>query len=97
MTWRCFHCDETFTKRSEAAAHFGYEQTATPACRIAPDLRGLIAHMRWQEGELSRYRADDSLAHREFYRIGAEHNQALQRAEEQGYARGLADAEGETA
>lgn len=89
--WRCFHCGEVFTKHTEAAAHFGYEQDATPACKIAPDLVGLIQHMRWQEGELHRYRTDDSTAHREFYKIGAEHNQALRTEEEKGYARGLAD------
>lgn len=89
--WRCFHCDEHFTLRSDAAAHFGYQQDATPACRIAPDLRGLIGVMRLQEGQLHRFRQEDSDAARQFYALGAEHSQALRREEEKGYERGLKD------
>lgn len=89
--WRCFHCDDVFTSRSEASAHFGYEIDATPACKIAPDLRGLVKFIRWQEGELQRYRREDSDAARQFYAIGAEHSRALRREEEKGYARGLTD------
>lgn len=94
--WRCFHCDDVFTSRSEASAHFGYEIDATPACKIAPDLRGLIKFMRWQEGELQRYRREDSDASRQFYALGADHARALQTEEEKGYARGLADGRAET-
>lgn len=92
MTWRCFHCGDVFAKRSEAAAHFGYDDYATPACRIAPDLRGLVAFIRWQEAELQRFRREDTATSRTFYALGAEHFQALRRAEEEGYARGLRDA-----
>ena len=93
--WRCFHCDDVFTSRSDAAAHFGYQIDATPACKIASDLRGLIKFMRWQESQLQRFRQEDSDATRQFYVLGAEHARALQRAEETGYARGLADAKKE--
>jgi hypothetical protein len=92
MTWRCFHCDDVFEKRSEASAHFGYQVDATPACKIAPDLRGLIKFMRLQESELHRLRRDDSDAARQLYALGAEHAVALRSAEEKGYARGLHDA-----
>lgn len=92
MTWRCFHCDDVFTKHTEAAAHFGYADGATPACKIAPDLRGLIVFMRWQERELQRFRQEDSDHARKFYSIGADHERARREAEEIGYARGVADA-----
>ena len=92
MTWRCFHCDDVFEKRSEASAHFGYQVDATPACKIAPDLRGLIKFMRWQEGELHRFRRDDSDAARQLYALGTEHAAALRSEEEKGYARGIRDA-----
>jgi hypothetical protein len=92
MTWRCFHCDDVFTKHTEASAHFGYTLDATPACKIAPDMRGLIKFMRWQEGELQRFRREDSDAARQFYALGAEHAAKLRAEEEKGYARGLRDA-----
>jgi hypothetical protein len=92
VTWRCFHCDDVFTKRTEAAAHFGYQVDATPACKIAPDLRGLVKFIRHQEGELQRFRREDSDAARQFYALGADHAAAVRNAEETGYARGLADA-----
>lgn len=91
LAWRCFHCDDTFTSRSEAQAHFGFEVDATPACKIAPDLRGLIRFMRWQESQLHRFRQEDSDAARQFYALGGEHAAALRLAEEKGYERGVAD------
>lgn len=30
--WRCFHCDEKFTVRAQAAAHFGIAPNAEPFC-----------------------------------------------------------------
>jgi hypothetical protein len=93
--WRCFHCDDVFSSRSEASAHFGYQVDATPACKIAPDLRGLVKFIRWQESQLQRYRSENSDAARQFYALGADHAQALRCEEEKGYARGLADARAE--
>jgi hypothetical protein len=91
--WRCFHCDEYFTgaQRKEALEHFGIDQTQTPACKIAPDAQGLIAIIREQQLELRRYHEEDTQLHREFYKLGGDHQQAAQRAEEQGYERGLKD------
>jgi hypothetical protein len=89
--WRCFHCDDVFTSRSEASAHFGYQVDATPACKIAPDLRGLVKFVRWQEGQLQRFRQEDSEAARQLYALGADHARALRCEEEKGYARGVSD------
>jgi hypothetical protein len=30
--WRCFHCDDVFTSRAQAAAHFGVAPSAEPFC-----------------------------------------------------------------
>lgn len=87
-TWRCFHCDEVFTDREQAAFHFGIDEMCTPACGLD---RGLVEAYRRQELELRRYRDEDSDKDREMYRQRNEHVQALQRAEEAGYAKALKD------
>lgn len=100
--WRCFHCDEVFTTAGSAADHFGSYQGATPGCVIDKVAledggkhlrgRGLLMELRKVEAELQRYREEDTDLHREIHRLHAAHHTALQREEEKGYARGLADA-----
>lgn len=102
MSWRCFHCDEEFTTRGAAADHFGPHPAATPGCVIdkvaieeggKPERgRGLLMALRKAEAELERYRDEDTDLHRYIHRLQSEHQQALRREEEKGYARGLADA-----
>ena len=89
--WRCFHCNEAFTSPEEAADHFGESSFDTPACRIAANEGGLVALVRKQEAELDRYRQEDTVLIREVYGLSAKHAVELRRAEEEGYARGLAD------
>lgn len=90
--WTCFHCGETFTTVGAARDHFGADPLATPGCQIkAGEERGLLMALRKAEAELARYRADDSDMDRKLYAMQAEHRAALQREEEKGYARGLAD------
>lgn len=90
--WTCFHCGETFKTVGGARDHFGADPIADPACRIkVGEERGLVMALRRAEEQLARYRAQDSDADREFYRIQADHAVALQRAEEAGFARGVAD------
>ena len=91
--WRCFHCDEVFTDRACAAVHFGDDDGATPACRVAADLVGLVEMIRKQESELDAFRREETASYREFYALGAAHHQAVRRAEEAGYAKALADIE----
>jgi hypothetical protein len=54
------------------------------------------ARAAWREAqrkeELPRYRVEDSDADRRFYAMQADHFQALKRAEEEGYEKGLRDA-----
>jgi hypothetical protein len=86
LPWRCFHCDETFTDAEQATLHFGRTQMSEPACQVSPE------RLRELEAQLDRYRHEDTDLHREIYGLHAKHHTALQREEEKGYARGLADA-----
>jgi flagellar biosynthesis/type III secretory pathway protein FliH len=52
----------------------------------------MVKALRKNEVEMERYREEDTDLHREIARMGAEHQAALQRAEEAGYAKGLRDA-----
>lgn len=90
-TWRCFHCDEVFTDRAAAREHFGSEQHATPVCQVDG------AEYRRMEEAFRRSAAEDTDLHREIRSLQAGHAAALRRAEEEGYARGLADATAERA
>lgn len=81
--WTCFHCGETFMHQNAARLHFGASVYDEPKCQIS-------AHrLRAMEEELRRYRAQDSDADRAMHAMVADHQVALRRAEEQGYARGL--------
>lgn len=83
--WRCFHCDQVFTTVDAATDHFGPAIWSDPACAID-------AHrLRELEAELARYREEDTDLHRQMHRMESDHRLALQREEEKGYRRGLAD------
>ena len=89
--WRCFHCDEVLTREQDAAAHFGGQMGALAACQIKGHENNLLAVIREQEGELARHRNEDTQLIRAMESIRAEHTQALRRAEEIGYDRGVRD------
>lgn len=84
--WRCFHCNESFGTGESAAEHFGTSERQLPACQID------IAAYREMEQRSFRYQEEDTDLHRAMYRMQIEHQVALQREEERGYARGLHDA-----
>ncbi len=91
--WTCFFCGDTFTTVGAAQDHFGGDLMSAAACQIkAGEEMGLLMALRKAEAELARYRVEDSDADRRYYAMQAEHAAALQRAEEDGYARGLRDA-----
>lgn len=91
--WTCFHCGETFTTPGAARDHFGGNLLELAGCQIkAGEERGLLMELRRAQAELERYRADDSDADRLYWVIQADHQVALRREEEKGYARGLEDA-----
>jgi hypothetical protein len=87
--WRCFYCDEVFSDREAAALHFGngngYTSEGKPGCQID------LAEYRRMEAKEARYAEEDADCHRAMRRQETEHKQALQRAEEAGYAKGLRD------
>lgn len=92
--WRCFHCDEVFSEKDEAAAHFGWSEMDTPACRVD----GTLAYaFRQQEAELRAYRQEDTRLIQEFYELASRH--ASEKAEwgDKEYAKGYADARAESA
>jgi hypothetical protein len=84
--WRCFLCDETFTDRAAAAEHFGTTELHEPACTID------VKKFRQMEALWQRALQDDSDTDRQMYAMRSEHQLALRREEEKGYARGLRDA-----
>jgi hypothetical protein len=86
VAWRCFHCSEEFTDREAAALHFGTHEHQEPACMID------IAKFREMEALQLRYVDEDADVHRAMRRMESGHQQALRRAEEDGYAKGLIDA-----
>jgi len=88
--WRCFHCDEVFTNPNCAAVHFGLGD-GLPACKLAAHTLHLVRYVRELEERLSRYQAEDSDVMRSIYTLEADHRQALIRAEEDGYNKGVRD------
>jgi len=89
VAWRCFHCDETFSDHESASAHFGTHERHAPACTID------AAEYRRMEKLQERFAEEDADCHRAMYRMQSEHQVALRRAEEDGYAKGVRDAEAE--
>lgn len=89
--WRCFHCDEVFTRAVDAAEHFGADQGSEAACKLAAHHGHLVNYIRDLETELHRHRAEDSDVMRSIMTLECDHRQALIREEEKGYARGLRD------
>lgn len=89
--WRCFHCDEVFLTKREAALHFGADETTTPACRIASHEGHLVTRIRALEEQLARYWSEDQDVLRSIQVLEADHRAALIREEERGYARGVRD------
>lgn len=89
--WRCFHCDEVFTSPRCAAEHFGDNMDSHPACRIAAYEGHLVAYIRKLEAKLADYRSDSDDIMRAIMTQEADHRRALNRAEEDGYNKGVQD------
>lgn len=94
MSWRCFHCGDVFVTSEAAAGHFGLDQLQEPGCVAV--LRNGESHLLDRildlEKELAGYRAEDSDIIQWQRSKQSDHVQALTRAEEAGYAKGVADA-----
>lgn len=83
--WKCYHCHEVFCNDDAARLHFGPNEHTLPACKID------IKAVREMEHQLADYRNDDSDVLRQMSTLRCEQAQALQRAEESGYSKGLKD------
>lgn len=79
-----------FTSRHQASIHFGADEAATCAC-VLPHEQHLVEHIRDLEEQLAGYRVEDSKILRSIYSLEADHRQALIRAEEAGYNKGVQD------
>ena len=84
--WRCFHCDEVFTEHKAAQEHFGHSVLCVPVCQI------YSTTIRNMEREIRDYRQEDTALHRQIENLKSEHAQAVRRAEELGYDRGIREA-----
>lgn len=92
--WRCFFCDEVFSRRKDAAEHFGAFDSCegdVPACQIKAHEGHLVKYIRKCEREIRRYQSEDSDVMRSIMTLEADHHTALIRAEEKGYAKGVDD------
>lgn len=89
--WRCFHCDEVFRSANEARIHFGGGSFEDAGCVLKDYEDGLLGIIREQQAELERFRAEDSDLLRVIATMEADHLQALIRAEEEGYNKGIRD------
>lgn len=89
--WRCFHCGQVFTRRQDAAEHFGADQTEQPACVMRDHEHHLIHYIRKLEADLRQYRAEDSDVMRALYTLECDTARRVREAEERGYAKGVDD------
>ena len=94
--WICFFCGEVCRTVQEARDHFGYtgpDENEQAACILKLDAgeKKIMHALREAWDELARYWQEDSDMDRKLSAIEADHQRALRRAEEEGYAKGLRD------
>lgn len=90
--WRCFFCDEVFTRRQDAGEHFGCDASCEadiPACQIKAHEGHLITYIRKCEREIRRYQSEDSAVMRSIMALEGEQDRKLREADERGYAKGV--------
>lgn len=86
--WRCFFCDEVFRSFKAAAVRFGAH---VPACKLTAHEGHLVSYIRKLEAEVRRYQSEDSDVMRSIQALEFDHRQALIRAEQIGYDKGVED------
>src|SRR5690242_348459 len=92
--WRWFFCDEVVRSGRAAAEHFGTEigcDYPTPACQVKAHEGHLGAHIRQLEAELATWNNESHQIQQSIPTLEGEVAEKLRRAEEDGYARGVAD------
>lgn len=92
--WRCFFCDEVFTTRGLAAEHFGTEvgcDYPVTACQIKAHEGHLVTYIRKLETELGVWNSESHQIQQAIVTLEGEVASRVRRAEDDGYARGVAD------
>lgn len=92
--WRCFFCGDIFTTRETAALHFGAFDSCEPdvtACKLMAHQQHVLEYIRGLEEEIRLYQAENHPTIKAVYAIEDEMRRAVTKAEEAGYARGVAD------
>lgn len=93
-SWRCFFCDGVFRSRAAAAEHFGTEvgcEYPLPACQIKAHEGHLVTYIRKLEAELGIWNSESHDIQKAIVTLEGEVADQVRRAEEAGYARGVAD------
>lgn len=90
--WRCFHCDFITSNRGKAEVHFGADSGSEALCVLKASDDHLGVYIRDLEQQLDQYRAEDSHVLRAMASLEDDYRQALTRAEEEGYNKGIQDA-----
>lgn len=86
VPWRCFYCDEVFANERDASEHFGESRGSLAGCQIKGHEHNLLRIVRDQEAELAEHRTENTEYIRAMESMRSEHDVALRRAEEAGYA-----------
>lgn len=89
--WRCFHCDEVFTRPADAHLHFGSDDGARPACQIKSHEGHLVRYIRQLEDRLITYMNDAHPQLQAIMTLEGDFARAVRDAEEKGYERGVRD------
>lgn len=89
--WRCFFCDQVFTRRQDAAEHFGAEQEDSLACQITAHEGHLVHYIRDLEARLRRHDDESTDVMRSIMTLEADTARKVRQAEEKGFARGVED------
>ena len=92
--WRCFFCDDVFRSPKAASLHFGTFGSCEPdvtACKLMSDQARVLEYIRELEDEVRRYQDENHPTIQAMYAVRAEMRQAVIKAEQAGYDKGVAD------
>lgn len=92
--WRCYFCDEVFRSKEKAADHFGVFEACEadmPACKLMQHQERFIQYVRGLEQEVRQYQDDNQPLQRAMWDLEATITDKVRMAEEQGYAKAVAD------
>lgn len=92
--WRCFFCDEVFTRREDAAEHFGSfdaHDADEPACKLMRHQKEFMKYVRGLEEEIRLYQDENQPLQKAIQLVEYEMATKEREAEERGYNKGVQD------